>query len=705
MADSASEVELESDTSSVDGLSARDQQLKCDQLQRRVDLLQHENRVLKTEVETLKLKVRSLTEVNQQLRRNSVSIQAKAEQEEEYISNMLQRRISELKKEKEALALNYEQEEECLTNELNRKLLQLQKEKELLERTLAQEQETQVNKLKHRIEKLENEKNIKQQSLDKLRHEKIELENALEQEQEALVNRLWKKMDKLEAEKRRLQEKLESASAPLSGSSSVQNLASAGGGGGGSSAGALGVGPGTCHSASICLATSGVSASNFPAVGPRSSSSCTGSLRGSLRIHPPSAFLSDSPTADGGLPAVEPGSQMDNTSPCLFPASGDATAGAARQMPSQRPRPAQSPMDFESSGVSSIDLGLMVSMSKSEYSLPTPSTRVHRGSHSNSFSAAPGGSGPPVSAALQPSYVPPPPPPPLDTQSGALYVARLREEVTRLRALVAANQAEHLARSGTYEREERLAAEENLRLRRLLQAEMDRKDALSRQLSGSESSLEMEDERQFNEASRTCLQRGRFRTTSDSLSSPYHPAALFGPGGSLYGPGHAFASAVAAATAASCGSHSDSPRYCRECNQPIPPSLSAGPAVGSVAQPQPSRTGNGQQPPRSAGTTSTPQVLSSSSTGGDGGGAGSERFAKPVSRPAPSHSACTTPPGAAAMTVQSPSRCGDKVTPHAFDRAKEALDRGTEEDDDFEDDDEDDRCPTPPGSISASVLK
>ncbi|VDK51035.1 unnamed protein product [Dibothriocephalus latus] len=32
-------------------------------------------------------------------------------------------------------------------------------------------------------------------------------------------------------------------------------------------------------------------------------------------------------------------------------------------------------------------------------------------------------------------------------------------------------------------------------MRRLLQAEMDRKEALSRQLSGSESSLEMEDER------------------------------------------------------------------------------------------------------------------------------------------------------------------------------------------------------------------
>jgi coiled-coil domain-containing protein 6 len=48
--------------------------------------------------------------------------QARAEQEEEYISNSLMKKISELKKEKEALALNYEQEEECLTNELSKKL-------------------------------------------------------------------------------------------------------------------------------------------------------------------------------------------------------------------------------------------------------------------------------------------------------------------------------------------------------------------------------------------------------------------------------------------------------------------------------------------------------------------------------------------------------------------------------------------------------
>lgn len=68
-----------------------------------------------------------------------------AEQGEEYISNTLLKRITELKKEKESLAINYEQEEECLTNALNRKFTQLRQEKGALERTLAREQEDQVN--------------------------------------------------------------------------------------------------------------------------------------------------------------------------------------------------------------------------------------------------------------------------------------------------------------------------------------------------------------------------------------------------------------------------------------------------------------------------------------------------------------------------------------------------------------------------------
>ena len=51
--------------------------------------------------------------------------QAKAEQEEEFISNTLLKKIQSLKKEKEMLATNYEQEEEYLTNDLSRKLYQV----------------------------------------------------------------------------------------------------------------------------------------------------------------------------------------------------------------------------------------------------------------------------------------------------------------------------------------------------------------------------------------------------------------------------------------------------------------------------------------------------------------------------------------------------------------------------------------------------
>lgn len=51
-----------------------------------------------------------------------------------------------------------------------------------------------------------------------------------------------------------------------------------------------------------------------------------------------------------------------------------------------------------------------------------------------------------------------------------------------------------------YVKEERSVREENLRLQRKLQLEVDRRVALCRHLSESESSLEMEEERQYNEA-------------------------------------------------------------------------------------------------------------------------------------------------------------------------------------------------------------
>ena len=83
-------------------------------------------------------------------------MQVKTEQEEEFISNTLFKKIKELKKEKETLANNYEREEEFLTNDLSRQLQQIRDEKE---------QATQINQLMKRINRLERETTNKQNTL------------------------------------------------------------------------------------------------------------------------------------------------------------------------------------------------------------------------------------------------------------------------------------------------------------------------------------------------------------------------------------------------------------------------------------------------------------------------------------------------------------------------------------------------------------
>ncbi|KAL1930255.1 hypothetical protein VTP01DRAFT_1409 [Rhizomucor pusillus] len=91
---------------------------------------------------------------NQMLRQMTVDMTALAEQEEEYISNKLLKRISGLKKEKGELLVQVEQEEEYMTNMLQKKLNQLQKEKVDIENALEQEQEYIVNKLRKQLDSL-----------------------------------------------------------------------------------------------------------------------------------------------------------------------------------------------------------------------------------------------------------------------------------------------------------------------------------------------------------------------------------------------------------------------------------------------------------------------------------------------------------------------------------------------------------------------
>lgn len=110
---------------------------------------------LEVQIDVLKHKVAALTEENKELRRNSVTIQQQAEQEEEFISNTLLKKIQRLKQEKELLAINYEQEEEFLTNDLSRKLQKVKEEKVELEKTFEAESEALCNKFTAKIHNLE----------------------------------------------------------------------------------------------------------------------------------------------------------------------------------------------------------------------------------------------------------------------------------------------------------------------------------------------------------------------------------------------------------------------------------------------------------------------------------------------------------------------------------------------------------------------
>jgi len=100
------------------------------------------------------------------VRCNTVNLQAKVEEEEEYITNNLLKRLEAVKKEKEQLAKQVEIEEEFMTNNLQRKLNQLRKEKGELERHLEAEQEYFVNKLQKQLLEITRQKNALERKLN-----------------------------------------------------------------------------------------------------------------------------------------------------------------------------------------------------------------------------------------------------------------------------------------------------------------------------------------------------------------------------------------------------------------------------------------------------------------------------------------------------------------------------------------------------------
>lgn len=104
-------------------------------------------------------------------------------------------------------------------------------------------------------------------------------------------------------------------------------------------------------------------------------------------------------------------------------------------------------------------------------------------------------------------------------------------QVARLRGNLLAAQKDASQKMQQFAHEEKCIREENLRLQRKLQLEVERREALCRHLSESESSLEMEEERHYNEnvlaglAANSAGGIGRQRT----ISSPVPPSSAHSP--------------------------------------------------------------------------------------------------------------------------------------------------------------------------------
>ncbi|CAO3640995.1 unnamed protein product [Mucor hiemalis] len=137
--------------------------------------VQQETRIKKLEFE-LEMEqghVKILKHDNKALRQMAVDMNAMAEQEEEFISNRLLKRITGLKKEKSELLVQVEQEEEYMTNMLQKKLNQLQREKIDMENSLEQEQEYIVNKLQKQLESMKMQQSQTTSPLMNVHHDNL----------------------------------------------------------------------------------------------------------------------------------------------------------------------------------------------------------------------------------------------------------------------------------------------------------------------------------------------------------------------------------------------------------------------------------------------------------------------------------------------------------------------------------------------------
>ena len=91
------------------------------------------------------------------------------------------------------------------------------------------------------------------------------------------------------------------------------------------------------------------------------------------------------------------------------------------------------------------------------------------------------------------------------SSSNSIYAEELQEEIVNLRRELTLEQERHMKKMEELRTDEQNIKNENLRLQRKLQVEIDRRKEFYQRLSESESSIEMDEERVWNQKLKNVL--------------------------------------------------------------------------------------------------------------------------------------------------------------------------------------------------------
>eukprot|EP01025_Chloroclados_australasicus_P044763 TRINITY_DN4878_c0_g1_i1.p2 TRINITY_DN4878_c0_g1~~TRINITY_DN4878_c0_g1_i1.p2 ORF type:complete len:256 (-),score=28.18 TRINITY_DN4878_c0_g1_i1:3326-4093(-) len=170
-----------------------------------------------------------LTEELRLVKNEKARLSQAVEEEEEFITNKLMKRLDELRNERQTLSSAIVKEEEMVANTLQARLQRLNWEKVDLENQLEAEQEYVLNKLSREVDRVAQEKkkleqersNLRSQigqltsAVKKLQQDKVQLETQLEMEEENIVNKLQRQLDIVLHNYRILENKLQQSDIPF----------------------------------------------------------------------------------------------------------------------------------------------------------------------------------------------------------------------------------------------------------------------------------------------------------------------------------------------------------------------------------------------------------------------------------------------------------------------------------------------------------